>query len=196
MSKIDIDKFIAYLYDAIDGNDNDGMQILHYHMEKALVDQGLSFNGEDLVEMKKPVNFEDFPREEQLKWYICTKAVPHKDGRGLMPLFCEGEPATLGKIEAYCQDMTPRQFTEHFRKVTEADLPQGQPHILSDAVKGINAVDILLDGINIKEMVRRFKEEEGFVVSDTSSMRQIAIDFYEIGLVDMLQAIRDNNKKG
>ena len=95
----------------------DQKRLLFSKMEEA----GYKWNPDTLtLEKKEPVNFEDFPREEQLKWYICTKDV-WKEGM-YVPLFYKGEPATLRKIEDYIPDITPTFFLDHFRNVTDADL--------------------------------------------------------------------------
>lgn len=114
---VDLDKFICSLFD--NGYGTIGMG----DIKEALKQQGLEYKDGAIKPIKEPVNFEEFPREEQLKWYICIKSIPQKDG-GFMPLFCEGEHATIEKIF----DMLPELkndtalFTEHFRKVTEVDL--------------------------------------------------------------------------
>ena len=119
---VDLDKFICSLFNNGYGTISMG------DIKEALKQQRLEYKEGAIKPIKKPVNFEEFPREEQLKWYICIKPIPQKDG-GLMPLFCEGEHATIEKIF----DMLPELkndtalFTEHFRKVTEVDLPKEKP---------------------------------------------------------------------
>lgn len=119
-------------------------------IKKALEDQGLEYKdgslhyiGEEEVKKPEPVNFEDFPREEQLKWYICIKSIPQKDG-GFMPLFCEGEQAPIEKIFSMCPELRNdvALFVEYFRKVTEDDLPK-KPSTIKfelDIEDGINAM--------------------------------------------------------
>lgn len=122
---VDLDKFICSLLSRVDNP----LEIVRaggiFH---ALKVQGLEYKEGAIKPIKEPVNFEEFPRDEQLKWYICIKSIPQKDD-GFMPLFCEGEHATIEKIF----DMLPELkndtalFTEHFRKVTEVDLPKEKP---------------------------------------------------------------------
>ena len=75
-----------------------------------------------------------------------------------------------------------------------------QPYIVSDAVEEVNAVDILLDGIDVEEIVEKYKKDIDYyylrknlpmVVSDLDSK----VGTYRKGLEDVLKAIRDNNTK-
>jgi len=72
-----------------------------------------------------------------------------------------------------------------------------EPHILSDAEKD-NAVDILLDGIDVETMAQKVRESirEGNYQFSYKTLEDMGVMFYLQGLNDMLQAIRELNKKG
>lgn len=173
---VDLDKFICSLLNRVDNP----LEIVRaggiFH---ALKVQGLEYKEGSIKPIKEPVNFEEFPREEQLKWYICIKSIPQKDG-GFMPLFCEGEHATIEKIF----DMLPELkndtalFTEHFRKVTEVDLPKEKPSTIK------------FDEPDIEEMVEDFKR--GIVLSHNLKNEDLYIRTiaYRKGLEDMWNKIR------
>ena len=91
-----------------------------------------------------------------------------------MPLFCEGEHATIEKIF----DMLPELkndtalFTEHFRKVTEVDLPKEKP------------ATIKFDEPDIDSMVEEYfwTHIDTTISSHTRAMMEEA---YKQGLEDM-----------
>lgn len=169
---IDLDKFICSLFN--NGYGTIGMG----DIKVALKDQGLEYKEGAIKPIKEPVNFEEFPREEQLKWYICIKSIPQKDG-GFMPLFCEGEHATIEKIF----DMLPELkndtalFTEHFRKVTEVDLPKEK----SSTIK--------FDEPDIDSMVEEYfwTHIDTTISSHTRAMMEEA---YKQGLEDMWDKLK------
>ena len=166
---VDLDKFICSLFD--NGYGTIGMG----DIKEALNQQGLEYKEGAIKPIKEPVNFEEFPREEQLKWYICIKSIPQKDG-GFMPLFCEGEHATIEKIF----DMLPELkndtalFTEHFRKVTEVDLPKEKPSTIKFEEKPV------FDGI-VYEYIKS-KEEAGITGKELTAYRK--------GLKDMWNKLK------
>ena len=168
---IDLDKFICSLFN--NGYGTIGMG----DIKEALKQQGLEYKEGAIKPIKEPVNFEEFPREEQLKWYICIKPIPQKDG-GFMPLFCEGEHATIEKIF----DMLPELkndtalFTEHFRKVTEVDLPKEKPSTIK------------FDEPDIDAMVEDFWHNKDVIIS--SHTRGMVEEAYRQGLEDMYRKIK------
>ena len=169
---VDLDKFICSLLNRVDNP----LEIVRaggiFH---ALKVQGLEYKEGAIKPIKEPVNFEEFPREEQLKWYICIKSIPQKDG-GFMPLFCEGEHATIEKIF----DMFPELknntalFTEHFRKVTEVDLPKEKPSTIKFEEEPV------FDGM-VYEYIKS-KEEAGITGKELTAYRQ--------GLEDMWNKLK------
>ena len=93
-----------------------------------------------------------------------------------MPLFCEGEHATIEKIF----DMLPELkndtalFTEHFRKVTEVDLPKEKPSTIKFDEEPV------FDGM-VYEYIKS-KEEAGITGKELTAYRQ--------GLEDMWNKLK------
>ena len=177
---VDLDKFICYLL-----REDGYRSITTEDIFLALKQQGLEYKEGAIKPIKEPVNFEEFPREEQLKWYICIKSIPQKDG-GFMPLFCEGEHATIEKIF----DMLPELkndttlFTEHFRKVTEVDLPKEKPSTIK------------FDEPDIEEMVEEYKKvlrRETLGVPCNSLYFDASSQIYRQGLIDMYNKVKGNS---
>ena len=178
---IDLDKFICYLL-----REDGYRSITTEAIFLALKQQGLEYKEGAIKPIKEPVNFEEFPRQEQLKWYICIKSIPQKDG-GFMPLFCEGEHATIEKIF----DMLPELkndtalFTEHFRKVTEVDLPKEKPSTIK------------FDEPDIEEMVEKYRkanEYELLSLGYSLGYLETLCNAYRRGLKEMYKYLKKGEK--
>ena len=143
---------------------------------ESLEDQGLEYKDGSIRPVADSGNWEDLPREEQLKWFICTRAVPNV-GKDVSFLFENGEHAPLDKILKTCPSMRSVDvFFRFFRPVTEYDLPK-KVNLTEERCSRLD--------IDIDDMVRDFRRSLSEVNTTSYIPVDVITEAYKKGLNDM-----------
>lgn len=170
-------------------------------MSYALEKQSLRFKGGDLVEIEQKNNI------KAGNWYVCDTDVVNDD---MAVAFRQGSTYYCpkdGYIDACGALFELGSLGRYFHLATREEIAQSLPDLTLDATKDYSdycerngwkpVIDILLDGIDVDRMT------DDYVLPDkitrrfwSGEYRTTILEVYRQGLEDMLNVVREINKKG